>query len=58
MQGNEWLNPGDKVRITEGVYRGLVVTVVKVASESPTAHVVTKDSVHHWIDLDDLELVV
>lgn len=52
------MNPGDKVRITEGVYRGLVVTVVKVASESPTAHVVTKDSVHHWIDLDDLELVV
>lgn len=56
MQGNEWLKPGDRVRITDGPYVGKVVTVVKMASESPAAHIITDDSVNHWIDLDDLEL--
>jgi ribosomal protein L24 len=56
MQSNEWLKSGDRVRITDGPYKGRVVTVVKMASESPAAHIITDLGVNHWIDLDDLEL--
>lgn len=57
MIGNAHLLPGDRVRITEGPYAGAVCRVVKMASESPAAHVVTeRDAVNHWVDLEELEL--